>query len=83
MVEILALVLQHDEQAVLCAVELALEAGVPAKTHILNILHRLTDGKAGTPPRIDAPQALSLVREPRANVERYDALRNKETARAS
>jgi hypothetical protein len=27
MVEILALVLQHDEQAVLCAVELALEAG--------------------------------------------------------
>jgi len=83
MVEILALVLQHDEQAVLCAVELALEAGVPTKTHILNILHRLTDGKAGTPPRIDAPQALSLVREPRANVERYDALRSKETARAS
>ena len=31
MVEILALVLQHDEQAVLCAVELALEAGVPTK----------------------------------------------------
>ncbi len=29
MVEILALVLQHDEQAVLCAVELALDAGVP------------------------------------------------------
>ena len=27
MVEILALVLQHDEEAVLCAVELALEAG--------------------------------------------------------
>jgi hypothetical protein len=51
MVEILALVLQHDEQAVLCAVELALEAGVPTKTHILNILHRLTDGKAiSTPP---------------------------------
>jgi len=47
MVEILALVLQHDEQAVLCAVELALEAGVPTKTHVLNILHRLTDGKAG------------------------------------
>ena len=29
MVEILALVLQHDEQAVLCAVELALDGGVP------------------------------------------------------
>ena len=31
MVEILALVLQHDEQAVLAAVELALDAGVPTK----------------------------------------------------
>jgi hypothetical protein len=44
MVEILALVLQHDEQAVLTAVELALEAGAPTKTHILNVLHRLIDG---------------------------------------
>ena len=83
LVEILALVLQHDEQAVLCAVELALEAGVPTKTHILNILHRLTDGKADKVARIDAPQALRLHREPRANVERYDALRTRETARAS
>ena len=31
MVEILALVLQHDEQAVLAAVELALEAGAPTR----------------------------------------------------
>ena len=49
MVEILALVLQHDEQAVLVAVEMALEAGVPTKTHVLNLLHRLVDGKT-TPP---------------------------------
>lgn len=83
MVEILALVLQHDEQAVLCAVELALEAGIPAKTHILNLLHRLIDGKEGTATRLDAPQALSLQREPKANVARYDALRRKEAARAS
>jgi hypothetical protein len=62
MVEILALVLQHNEQAV---------------------LHRLTDGKGGTPPKIDAPQALTLRREPKANVERYDALRSREAARAS
>ena len=48
MVEILALVLQHDEQAVLTAVELALEAGAPTKTHILNLLHRLIDGKPMT-----------------------------------
>ena len=75
MVEILALVLQHDEEAVLCAVELALEASLPTKTHILNLLHRLVDGK--TPAAaVNAPQALVLSREPQANVERYDALRS-------
>jgi DNA replication protein DnaC len=75
MVEILALVLQHDEQAVLAAVELALEAGAPTKTHILNLLHRLVDGKPIDTPPIKAPQALTLTNEPQANVERYDALR--------
>jgi hypothetical protein len=43
MVEILSLVLQRDEQAVLTAVELALEAGAPSKTDILNVLLRLID----------------------------------------
>jgi transposase len=75
MAEILALVLQHDEQAVLCAVELALEAGVATKTHILNILYRLTDGKAPPASPIDAPQALRLGQEPVANVGCYDDLR--------
>lgn len=83
MVEILALVLQHDEQAVLCAVELALEAGVPTKMHILNLLHRLIDGKASPSPPVNAPQALRLRREPVANVERYDALRDKGLRHAS
>lgn len=75
MVDVLALVLHHDEQAVLTAVELALEAGVPTKMHVLNVLHRLLDGKS-VPPPVDAPQALRLVREPQANVGRYDALRS-------
>jgi len=83
MVEILALVLQHDEQAVLCAVELALDAGVPTKTHILNLLHRLIDGKPTSVAAIDAPQALELQREPKANVERYDTLRGKGVRHAS
>ena len=74
--EILALVLLHDEQAVLCAVELALEAGVATKTHVLNLLHRLTDSKAPPAPPIDAPQALRLAKEPLANVGRYDGLRD-------
>jgi transposase len=83
MAEILALVLQHDEQSVLCAVELALEAGVATKTHVLNLLHRLVDGKPAGPDPIAAPQALSLMREPIADVARYDTLRAKETAHAS
>ena len=75
MVDILALVLHHDEQAVLTAVELALVGGVPTKTHVLNLLHRLVDGKVIGGPPLDTPQALALRREPKANVERYDALR--------
>jgi len=75
MVEILSLVLHHDEQAVLSAVELALAAGVATKTHVLNVLHRLIDGKAPPASPIDAPQALRLVQEPRADVDRYDTLR--------
>ena len=81
MVEILALVLQHDEQAVLAAVELALEAGAPTKTHILNLLHRLVDGKPTDAPTIKTPQALTLTTEPQSNVERYDALRRIREAR--
>jgi len=81
MVEILALVLQHDEQVVLAAVDLALKAGVPTKTHILNVLHRLIDGKPAPTPTLAAPQALTLTTEPLANVERYDALRRIRDAR--
>jgi hypothetical protein len=68
---------------VLCAVELALEAGVPTKTHILNLLHRLVEGKEDKIARIDAPQALELHREPKADVERYDALRTRDVRHAS
>ena len=74
-VDILALVLHHDEQAVLTAVEMALAAGVPTKTHVLNLLHRLVDGKTTGRPNIDTPEALILHHEPKANVERYDDLR--------
>ena len=66
---------QHDEQVVLTAVEMALQAGVQTKVHTLNLLHRLVDGKPLSAPVVDAPQALSLAKEPQANVERYDALR--------
>ncbi|GHE06572.1 hypothetical protein U879_08825 [Defluviimonas sp. 20V17] len=78
MVDILALVLHHDEQVVLSAVELALSQGVATKTHVLNLLHRLIDGKSIDAPSIDTPVALALKREPRANVERYDELRSRD-----
>ena len=75
MVDILSLVLHHDENAVLCAVELALEAGVPTKTHILNLLHRLIDGTHTDLPEVDPPDALALETAPKASVTRYDDLR--------
>ena len=65
MVEILPLVLQHDEQAVLCAAETALEESVPTRTRILNLPHRPIDGKPTRITAIDAPQALEPRREPR------------------
>ena len=71
MVEILALVLQHDEAAVLTAVELALESGVPSKQHVLNLLRRLLE--PAPPAPVDTP--LTLAVEPQANVSRYDQLR--------
>jgi transposase len=73
MVEILGLVLHHDEQAVLAAVELALESGAPSKQHVLNVLGRLVE--VAPPAPVNAPQALKLAVEPEANVSRYDELR--------
>jgi len=64
MVDILALVLhhvmpeaclRHDEQAVRVAVEMALAQGVATKTHVLNLLHRLIDGKTIGGPDIHCP----------------------------
>ena len=54
---------------------MALTEGVATKTHVLNLLHRLVDGKVVGGPPLDTPQALILRREPKANVERYDGLR--------
>ena len=70
MVDILSLVLQHDEQAVLRAVEMALDAGVPTKTNVLNLLHRLVDGTPTDQPDVTPPSVLSLSKEPEANVSR-------------
>ena len=73
MVEILALVMQHEESAVLAAVELALENGVPSKQHVINLLKRLIE--PAPPALVDTPTHLTLVVEPQSNVSRYDQLR--------
>lgn len=73
MTQVLAAVPVHGLEAVLVAAEIALEAGRPSAEHVLNVLARLKDGlpalqriEAGTP---------ALKEEPRADVQRYDRLR--------
>jgi len=78
MAEILALVLHHDEQAVLRAVELALDCDGVSKQHVLNVLARLLE--PALPPPMDTPARLQLNDEPLANVDRYDALREADHA---
>ena len=51
------------------------------KTHILNLLHRLVDGKPIDPLPVNPPNALTLTTEPQANVGRYDDLRKAREAR--
>ncbi len=74
MVEILALVLQHEEALVLQAVEAALDSGHPSKQHVLNQLSRLREPQRAH-LMIDTPSPLVLTEEPVANVDRYDDLR--------
>jgi hypothetical protein len=43
---------------------------VPTKTLLLNLLRRLLDGKPADKPNVNPPAALSLSKEPEANVAR-------------
>jgi transposase len=73
MVDVLALVLLHDEQQVERAVAQSLEMGEPSKQHVLNCLSRLAEPPR--PQRLTEPPALALVTEPLADTARYDSLR--------
>ena len=73
MVDVLSLILHHDEQLVVQAVEDALRCEHPSKQHVINCLNRLMQQ---TPPEPQpAPPTLVLKEEPVANTQRYDALR--------
>ena len=73
MVEILALVLQHDEDKVEQAVVEALESDQVSKQHVINCLSRLLEPPR--PPILKLPKELLLIEEPKANTDRYDNLR--------
>jgi transposase len=73
MVDVLALVLLHDEQLVEQAVAEALKVEQPSKQHVLNCLSRISDRPRPKPS--SPPPALKLVTEPVADTHRYDRLR--------
>jgi hypothetical protein len=72
MAQVLAAVPSAGLDAVLVAVELVLETGAASAEHVLNVLGRLN--AAAVPDNVDT--ALSLNDAPRANTQRYDALRD-------
>lgn len=75
MVDVLALVLHHDERKVEQAITEALASGGVSKQHVINCLNRLLDKPR--PERLSTPPELRLVEEPKADTGRYDHLREK------
>ncbi len=73
MAQVLAAVPVHGLPAVLQAVEAALASGRPSAEHVLNVLARLRD-VATEIQAVDSPP-LALREEPKADVGRYDTLR--------
>lgn len=78
MVEVLSLILHHDEADVVKAVEMALDVGCPSKQHVMNCLSRLLAPSAPAPAPII--NGLQLVTEPTSDTSRYDTLRGKRHA---
>ena len=85
MAQVLAAVPVHGLEAVLVAVELALETDKPSGEHVLNILARLKSQTPGADLetlgeamalQLAACLPLKLAQEPLANLDRYDDLHN-------
>ena len=76
MAKVLAAVPVHGLDAVLVAVELVLESGVPSVEHVLNVLARLN--QSPLPAQVET--SLKLTEEPMANTTRYDSLNEKEVS---
>ena len=74
MAKVLSLVPTHGLEAVLVAVELVLESGVPSAEHVSNVLARLKH--TDVPASVET--TLKLNEEPQADTARYDRLNTKE-----
>ena len=82
MAQVLAIVPTAGLDAVLVAVELALEGtrqGRVSVEHVLNVLARLN----AAPAPESAASALRVATKPLANTERYDSLRSGNAANAT
>lgn len=80
MAQVLAAIAPHGLEAVIVAVELALESGRPSAEHVLNVLARL---KSPAQPLAQIQAPLSLAVEPAADVDRYDGLREHDDTEVS
>ena len=80
MAQVLMGVSLHGLEAVLVAVELALQSGRVSAEHVLNVLSRLKEQRL---PESPAATGLTLNTPPLANLQRYDALRNVQPHEAS
>ncbi len=76
MARVLAAIPAHGLEAVLVAVELVLESGVPSAEHVLNVLARLNQSKL--PAQVET--SLKLIEEPLADTSRYDRLNAQEVS---
>lgn len=79
MAQVLSAIPLHGLDAVLVAIEIALEGGRASAEHVINTLARLKDGARPLAVlQIDTP--LTLQTPPLANVSRYDSLRVQEVS---
>lgn len=72
MAQVLTAVTLHGLEAVLVAVELALQSGRVSAEHVLNVLSRLKEQRQGQEM---VSTSLTLAEPPQADVQRYDSLR--------
>jgi len=80
MAQVLAAVPVHGLEAILAATEAALAIGKPSAEQVLYLLAQLKDQAQPKPARVET--ALTLTEEPKADVDRYDRLRDAPTIKA-